>query len=170
MKILPIAMHCFVLAFAANAVAEDAVGDEEDEGDGRPVITVINDGLTVDIVKPEEEMFGTVLELSAFNYFSIGFGFYMTVAVSGRYSANSFGLLTKYKTPGELHSRLYWDYHLFVLLLGGSGIMATNFDKITFGAAPHIGLGLGYMKMFYRYNFYLDNSFNCHEIVLQFPC
>lgn len=96
------------------------------------------------------------------------------MAIRDRYESSlDFGYLVKYKTLRELHLRLHLDHHfgdhgfLTGFLLGGSAIMATDFDKITYGAAPHIGFGLVEIKLFYRYNFYLDKSFNSHEIVLQ---
>jgi hypothetical protein len=181
MKILPIAMLCFVLAFAVNAIAENAVGYA---GNDSPSIAIVRDGANVAVVQPaavadpnqrskryyERE---PILELSAFNYFSIGVGHYVEVRDGNYKYLFDFGYLVKYKTLRELHLRLHLDFKIFTFvdfLLGGSGIMATNFDKITFGAAPHIGLLMFYeVKTFYRYNFYQDKSFNGHEIVLQFP-
>jgi hypothetical protein len=34
--------------------------------------------------------------------------------------------------------------------------------------APHIGIAPG-IKLFYRYNFYVNKKFNSHEIVLSIP-
>jgi hypothetical protein len=116
------------------------------------------------------DLSGIALELSGFNYFNIGLGHnWGTEKVVAYHSfANDYGFYIEYNTIKELHLRLYYDIYggSAGMLLGGSGIAATNFDATTFGIAPHIGLGLGGIKIFYRYNFYLDKEFNCHEIVL----
>jgi hypothetical protein len=108
--------------------------------------------------------------LSCFNYFNIGFGYNWGTSKNILYHffASDYGFYIEYKTTKELHSRLYYDKYggSAGLLFGGSGIAATNFDNMTFGIAPHIGIGLPGMKLFYRYNFYLNKEFNSHEIVL----
>lgn len=40
-----------------------------------------------------------------------------------------------------------------------------DFENVTVGLAPHIGVGFPQFKIFYRYNFYLNKDYNCHEIV-----
>ena len=52
------------------------------------------------------------------------------------------------------------------MYMGLSGILCTNFSEITAGISPEIGIGFPGGSLFYRYNFYLDKNYNCHEIVL----
>jgi len=118
------------------------------------------------------DLSGLVFELSGFNFFSIGFGYNwgnLTV-FNNHFSAATYGFLLKYKTKNEMQFRLYYNLYggSAGMLLGASTVMTTNFDELTVGIAPHIGIGLGPMNIFYRYNFHLNNKFNIHEIVLKF--
>jgi hypothetical protein len=142
--------------FSLNIFAEDIIDDEDN-------IEQKNDDIKI------FDLSGFTLELSCFNYFNIGFGYnWGTCKTFHHFFANDYGFYIEYKTIKELHFRLYYDIYggAAGMLLGGSGVMATNFDKVTFGIAPHIGIGFPGMKLFYRYNFYLNKEFNCHEIVL----
>ena len=116
------------------------------------------------------DLSGFTLELSCFNYFNIGLGYkWGSCSLFGsHYSAMDYGFFLEYKTKKELHFRLFFDMYggSAGMLLGGSGIITTNFEEITFGIAPHIGVGFAGVKIYYRYNFYINNIFNCHEIVL----
>ena len=146
------------------------------------LLILISMNLFADNLEDNEEIFeynsekriynlsGFALELSCFNYFNIGLGYnWGTYSVNyGHFFANSYGFLIEYKSIKELHLRIYYDIYggSAGMLLGASGIASTDFEKISAGLAPHVGIGFAGMKLFYRYNFYLNKTFNCHEIVL----
>jgi hypothetical protein len=52
------------------------------------------------------------------------------------------------------------------MLPGLSGIFLTDFARVALGIAPEIGFGIGRVNLLYRYNFYTDPKFNCHETAL----
>jgi hypothetical protein len=55
------------------------------------------------------------------------------------------------------------------MLLGGSMVIAFDNNDISVGFAPEIGIGLSTLfKIFYRYNFYINNRFNSYEVVFHF--
>ena len=149
-------LFILLTTFSLYTFAEETDGDDRDRPDWL-------------YERREYDLSGSIMKLSCFNYFSIGLGYnWGSYSVIGsHYGGTDYGFYIAYKTINEMHLRLY--YNLFGgsagILVGGSGIFATNFDKITSGIAPHIGIGFPGIKIFYRYNFYLNNSFNCHEIV-----
>jgi hypothetical protein len=116
-------------------------------------------------------LLGLTFSFSGFNEYRLGMGlFFENFRGSGsRQSADDFGLLAEYNLKENIkHARLY--YHmadgLFGILMGGSVVMAFDDDDMAVGFAPEIGFGrASSFKVFYRYNFYLDNEFNSHEIV-----
>jgi hypothetical protein len=113
---------------------------------------------------------GIILSLSAFNYFSMGLGF--NKGNWGRagphFFGSNYGVLIEYKTIKEMHLRVYGNIYggVSAMYLGLSGILCTNLEEMTAGMSPEIGLGFSGGSIFYRYNFYLNNNYNCHEIVL----
>jgi hypothetical protein len=148
----------FLILLSFNLVAEDIISDDEENNEyNRNEIRYY-------------DLSGFTLELSAFNYYNMGLGYnwgeYKTVAA--HFFAHDYGFLIEYKTRKELHFRIYADMYggSAGMLLGASGILATNFKKIAVGIAPHVGVGFPGMKLFYRYNFYINKTFNCHEIAL----
>lgn len=116
------------------------------------------------------EMNGFTLALGGFDYFSIGAGYNWGEGkiFHGHGAANVHGVLLEYKTMDELHLRFYSRLlgGSAGMLLGLSSAVVTNFDTYSVGIAPEIGIGIGTMNLFYRYNFYIDSSYNCHEVVL----
>ncbi|MDR1179867.1 MAG: hypothetical protein LBK44_05120, partial [Spirochaetales bacterium] len=106
----------------------------------------------------------------AFNYFSAGLGFNKGDwhRAGPHFGGMNYGILAEYKTMKEMHLRVYGNMYggASAMYLGLSGIVGTNFEGVTGGVSPEIGLGVPGFSMFYRYNFYLDKSYNCHEIVL----
>ncbi|MDR0473905.1 MAG: hypothetical protein LBH43_09590 [Treponema sp.] len=48
-------------------------------------------------------------------------------------------------------------------------VIAFDNNDISVGFAPEIGIGLSTLfKIFYRYNFYINNRFNSYEVVFHF--
>ena len=80
-----------------------------------------------------------------------------------------YGVLLEYNFSQKLmYTRLYG--HLTggasAMLLGVSTVMVIDSKSMSIGFAPEIGVGLSTIfKMFYRYNFYLNNDYNSYEIV-----
>ena len=117
-------------------------------------------------------------DISGF-YFTIG-GFYKEFTVglgytwgsydvfSHHYFGSDYGFSLEYNTWKEFRLRVHYDMYggSAGTLLGASAIMASDFNTITFGIAPHIGMGFAEMKLYYRYNFYINRAYNGHEIVL----
>ena len=130
----------------------------------------------IELEQPSEEEIidydknGIILSLSAFNYFSAGLGF--NIGSWGRagphFFGSNYGIIIEYKTIKEMHLRVYGNMYggVSAMYLGLSGILGTNFEEISIGISPEIGLGFPGGSIFYRYNFYINNIFNCHEIVL----
>ena len=113
---------------------------------------------------------GIILSLSAFNYFSVGLGFNIGNwwRAGPHFAGRNYGILIEYKTNREMHLRIYGNLYggASAIYLGLSGILCTDFEEISVGISPEIGLGFPGGSIFYRYNFYINNKFNCHEIVL----
>ena len=116
---------------------------------------------------------GVIAAIGVFDYISAGLGFnkntlFRNGAVLTGYN---YGAIAEYKPPRELHLRAYGNLYggLIGLYLGASAILATDFEDVSGGAAPEIGLGLHGFSVLYRYNFYFykPEKFNCHEIALQ---
>ena len=118
-----------------------------------------------------ESLLGITFSFSGFSEYRIGMGLFFTNYRGNgwRQSADDFGLLFEYNMEQNIkHARAY--YHMtdrgFGVLMGASVVMAFADDAMAVGFAPEIGFGLGTsVKVFYRYNFYLDNEFNSQEIV-----
>jgi hypothetical protein len=145
---------------------------------GAEEIIVINDNdIIIDTRERDNErnnnrsLLGLTFSFGGFKEYRLGMGlFFENFRGSGsRRSADDFGLLAEYNLKENIkHARLY--YHMtdgsFGLLMGGSVVMAFVDDDMAVGFAPEIGFGLASsFKVFYRYNFYLDDKFNSHEIV-----
>lgn len=115
-------------------------------------------------------MTGWSFALSGFDYFSVGAGYnWGSGKLFGTHNAASVkGVVLEYKSLEELHlrgyGRLYGGSAAF--LLGFSGVIATDFSQVTLGISPEVGLGIVSFNIIYRYNFYLDSDFNCHEIAI----
>jgi len=157
-KKLYIFLFLFTIILFNATVQEDSTTDDDYVLDFRESI--------------EHDLSGFVFQLSGWNnYFSLGLGLnWGNYTVSyGHFFATAYDFLLEYKTRNELNFRLF--YNLYggsgAMLLGASAVIATNFDEITVGVAPHIGIGFYTMNLFYRYNFHINNSFNRHEIVLK---
>jgi hypothetical protein len=146
----------FLLIFSANIFAEN-IKDNEEENNFNNEIKIY-------------DLSGFILELSFFNYFNIGLGYNLgkNKVAAGHFFGYNYGFFIEYKTVNELHFRIFYDIcgGSSGTVLGASGIVATNFNSVTAGLAPHIGAGFPQFKIFYRYNFYLDKTFNCHEIII----
>ncbi len=114
-------------------------------------------------------MNGLTLSISAFNYFSVGLGYNWGKysVFDTHFSATVFGTILEYKTLKELHLRTYARLYggSAGILLGISNNITTDFDSFSIGLCPEIGIGFDSMNLFYRYNFYLNSDYNCHEIV-----
>ena len=143
-------------------------------------IVVINNGdkdIIIDTRDNDDErnynssLLGLTFSFSGFSEYRLGMGlFFVNYRGSGwRQAADDFGLLFEYNMNQNIkHARAY--YHMtdrsFGVLMGGSVVMAFDDDGMAVGFAPEIGFGLGTsVKVFYRYNFYLNNKFNSQEIV-----
>ena len=135
-----------------------------------------NDEIIEETIQAEEIDFnktGLIVTLSAFNYFSIGVGWNIGewFRAGHHFGGHNYGILMEYKTIDELHIRAYGNIYggSSAIYLGGSAIISTNFEEITGGVAPEIGIGVPGFSLFYRYNLYFHNwsKFNCHEIVMQ---
>jgi hypothetical protein len=156
MKRVSILLFLFIL-FSFNITAEDTENNIENIEQSKNEIKYYN-------------ISGFTLELSCFNYFNIGLGYNWGEykVMYNHFFASDYGFYIEYKTKSELHIRLFYDLYggSAGMLMGASGAVITDFEKITAGLAPHIGVGFPGMKMFYRYNFYINKELNCHEIVL----
>ena len=116
-------------------------------------------------------LLGLTFSFSGFTEYRLGMGlFFVNYRGSGsRRYGDDVGLLFEYNLKENIkHARLY--YHMtdgsFGVLMGGSAVMAFDEDGMDAGFAPEIGFTLSSdFKVFYRYNFYLDNKFNSQEIV-----
>jgi hypothetical protein len=134
-------------------------------------IIVINTRDNEDERNNNSSLLGLTFSFSGFTEYRLGMGlFFMNYRGSGWFRiADDFGLLFEYNVNQNIkHARAY--YHMtdryFGILMGGSVVMAFDDDGMAVGFAPEIGVGLAtFFKVFYRYNFYLDNKFNSHEIV-----
>ena len=119
----------------------------------------------------DSSLLGLTFSFSGFSEYRLGMGLFFTNYRGNgwRQSADDFGLLFEYNMEQNIkHARAY--YHMtdrsFGVLMGASVVMAFADDAMAVGFAPEIGFGLGTaVKVFYRYNFYLDNEFNSQEIV-----
>jgi len=117
------------------------------------------------------DLSGPRLGLSFYNDFMPGIGFgYNWGALStqsGHAGATDYGFALEYKVKNELHFRSYFDLSGGSAggLIGASSIATTDFDKATAGIAPHLGIGIASVRLFYRYNFHINKAFNCHEVV-----
>ena len=120
----------------------------------------------------ENNKTGIILSLSAFDYFSIGIGYNIGSwwRAGHHFAGSNYGILIAYKTLNELHLRIYGNLYggASAMYIGASAILCTNFEEITGGISPEIGIGFPGFSIFYRYNFYFYNweKYNCHEIVL----
>ena len=158
-QIILLLIFSFVLF---NVSAKEAYNDEMSDRTNEYDISGFLLQFTISLISNREKI--------AYNYFAFGLGYnWGSYRVNQHhFLANDYGFIIEYKFMDELRARLYYDIYggSTAVLLGGSGIIATNFDYVTIGIAPHIGIGLPFgLKMFYRYNFYLNNTFNSHEIV-----
>jgi hypothetical protein len=117
---------------------------------------------------------GIIFSFSGFNEFRMGMGlFFGKLGSDGGHHpfGDDFGLLFEYNLKNNIsYSRFY--YHITggvsAMLLGGSMVIVSDRDDISIGAAPEIGFGLSTIfKIFYRYNFYINNRFNSYEVVFQ---
>jgi hypothetical protein len=155
------------------------------------IILILNinaqeEGLQKEIVEIEEEKkpgindnkndgrqkTGFAFSFSGFNEFRLGIGIFLgSLGTDGGHHplGDDFGLLFEYNFKENIkYTRFY--YHLTggvsAMLLGGSMVVAYDNDDISVGFSPEIGFGLSTLfKIFYRYNFYINNSFNSYEIV-----
>ena len=115
-------------------------------------------------------MTGFVVSAGGFDFFSCGLGInggrYWTV--SGHYGAFTYGVMAEYKHKTEFHLRPYVRMYggSAGMLLGLSAIYANDTNNQTIGMGPEVGLGFMNINILYRYNFYLDKDFNCHEFAL----
>jgi hypothetical protein len=51
------------------------------------------------------------------------------------------------------------------MLLGMGVPVSTDLRTVTIGLSPQVGISLfGMVDMYYRYSFYLDSTFNVHEV------
>jgi hypothetical protein len=118
-----------------------------------------------------EQNIGLIFSFSGFNEFRLGLGiFFGELGTDGHHPfGTDFGLLFEFNFKENIkYSRVY--YHLTggvsAMLLGGSMVIAFDNNDISVGFAPEIGIGLSTLfKMFYRYNFYINNRFNSYEVV-----
>ncbi|MDR2717390.1 MAG: hypothetical protein LBB89_04915 [Treponema sp.] len=120
--------------------------------------------------KDSEPLMGLVFSFSGFNKFRSGMGiFFGKLGSDGGHHpfGDDFGLLFEYNYKDNIiYNRFY--YHITNgILLGGSMVIAADKNNINIGLAPEAGIGLSTLfKIFYRYNFYINNSrFNSYEIV-----
>ena len=134
-------------------------------------IIVINTRDNNEEINNDSSLLGLTFSFSGFSEYRLGMGLFFTNYRDNgwRESADDFGLLFEYNIDQNIkHARAY--YHMtdrsFGVLMGGSVVMAFDEDAMAFGFAPETGFGLGTsVKVFYRYNFYLNNKFNSQEIV-----
>ncbi|MDR2842330.1 MAG: hypothetical protein LBV52_03915 [Spirochaetaceae bacterium] len=150
----------FLIAFSIDALNAQEIISEET----KPDETIENQSAGKD---RDYNKSGLILSLGAFNYFSAGIGFNIGKWFNAgpHFAGHNYGAIMEYKTVDELHFRIYGNIY-GGMYLGASAIFCTNFKEITTGIAPEIGLGFPGASLFYRYNFYLTNTYNCHEIVL----
>ena len=115
---------------------------------------------------------GLLFSAGGFNYVTAGVGYAVgeySVA-AGHFAATVYGVGVEYKSEHEIHVRP------FARLYGGSGgaligistPIAWDFDSLTVGLGPEIGVGFWSINLIYRYNLYLTGALNCHEIVLNY--
>jgi hypothetical protein len=120
----------------------------------------------------DKQKIGMIFSFSGFNEFRLGMGiFFGSLGNDGGHHpfGTDFGLLFEYNFEDNIkYTRFY--YHLTggvsAMLLGGSMVIAYDNNDMSIGFAPEIGIGLSTLfKIFYRYNFYINNKFNSYEIV-----
>jgi hypothetical protein len=117
--------------------------------------------------RDNQSFLGLTFSFSGFSEYRLGMGLFFLN--TGRETGNDFGLMVEYNFEENIkHARLY--YHMtsgeFSMILGGSTVLSFNDDDMDIGFAPEVGFSLSPLfQVFYRYNFYLNNKFNCHEIV-----
>ncbi|RPJ05259.1 MAG: ribosome small subunit-dependent GTPase A [Spirochaetaceae bacterium] len=106
-------------------------------------------------------------ELGGFNYLTCGIGYSIGLEYSFLFSTYVFelGTVVEYKTIDELRFRVHFRT-ADPVSFGVSGVVTTDFDVTSAGISPEIGLRLGSICIFYRYNFFYESSFNNHEIIL----
>ena len=108
---------------------------------------------------------GVSVSLSGFDYFSLGIGYSWCDTDFGDtlFSSITSGVMLEYSTDNEITARLYGQY-CNGIIFGFSPLFVTDFDDYSFGFALEAGLGIPSLAITYRYNFYSDSKFNCHQI------
>ena len=112
----------------------------------------------------------SMLYLGGFNYVSFGIGYIWGDYDWASGSGNNIGFMLECKTDKEMLGRLFWYYignGPFGLIVGISPLFVTDFEECSVGIAPEIGVCIiGSLGITYRYNYYFDSGYNCHQIGL----
>ena len=147
-------LFLLILVFLANFLSS-----EEIYANGRRINE--NEG---DINK---NYLGLTFSFSGFSEYRLGMGaFFLNI---GRKTGSDLGLLAEYSFEEDIkHMRFY--YHMtgggFSTILGGSVVLTLDHDVMDIGFGPEVGFSVSPLfQIFYRYNFYMDYKYNCHEIV-----
>jgi hypothetical protein len=137
------------------------IGNEDNESTKQPIY-----------YKDAKPLTGIVFSFSGFNEFRFGMGiFFGKLGSDGHHPlGDDFGLLFEYNFKDNIiYNRFYYHFTggVSAVLLGGSIVIASDKNNIGFGFAPEVGIGLSTLfKIFYRYNFYINNNrFNSYEVV-----
>jgi hypothetical protein len=153
-----------------NIFIEEINQDDSDDKTGNEEI---EDKKQTGNYKDADPITGLVFSFSGFNEFRLGMGiFFGKFGKDGGHHplGDDFGLLFEYNFKDNIsYNRFYYHFTggASAVLLGGSMIVASDKYNISVGFAPEIGIGLSTIfKIFYRYNFYINNNrFNSYEIV-----
>jgi hypothetical protein len=120
----------------------------------------------------KQQSIGLTFSFSGFNEFRLGLGvFFGNLGNDGGHHplGDDFGLLFEYNFKENInYTRFYYHFTggVGAILLGGSMVIAYDNNNMSIGFSPEIGFGLSTLfKIFYRYNFYINNKFNRYEIV-----
>ncbi len=116
----------------------------------------------------EYKLQGLLFEVSYFKQFQMGLGytFQNNKSIVGHFAGYSYGANLSYRFKKDcLILRPYFNLYGSGYLFGLSSPVLTDFKKTTIGLSPEIGISVfGIVNIIYRYNFYLENEFNNHEI------
>ena len=115
----------------------------------------------------DQSYIGLTFSFSGFTGYKLGMG--VCFLNIGREFGSDLGLLAEYSFEEKIRNMRFY-YHLtrggFSPLFGLSTVLTMDDNDLSIGFSPEIGFSISPLfQIFYRYNYYMDNKFSCHEIV-----